>query len=90
MPSPLSGLTHAAASPISAQLRPGDVDDRAAHREQRGRRHPQLAGELELLAALLRVVRHQRLDREVGRPLAVARVPTPRFTSPVPSGKIQP
>ena len=65
MPSPLSGFTQAAASPISAQLRAGDVGDRAAHRQQRRRRHPQVAAELELLAALVGVELHQRLDRDV-------------------------
>ena len=70
MPSPLSGLTQAAASPISAQLGPATLRHRAAHRQQRRRGHPELAGELELVAAQLGVVRHQRLDAEVGGALA--------------------
>src|SRR6187402_3261307 len=53
MPSPLSGLTQAAASPMSAQLAPATL----------------LAGEAEVGAALVRVALHQRLDRDVGGPL---------------------
>ena len=69
MPSPLSGLTQPAASPISAQLAPATLLTRAAHRQQRRGRHPQVAGELELVATLVGVGLHQRLDGDVGRPL---------------------
>ena len=69
MPSPLSGLTQPAASPISAQLGPATCETAPpiGSRAEVGR--AQVAGELELLAALVGVEAHQRLDRDVGRPL---------------------
>ena len=92
MPSPLSGFTQPAASPISAQLRPGDAGHRAAHRQQRRGRRAQVAGEPELLAALRRRSSCiSGLSGDVGGPLrgrqgADADV---HLAGP-PSGKIQP
>ena len=46
-------------------VRPGHVGHRPAHRQQRRGRRPELAGELEVLAPLVGVVLHQRLDGDV-------------------------
>ena len=54
MPSPLSGLTQRGRVADQRPVGAGDVGDRAAHRQQRRGGHPQVAGELELLAALRR------------------------------------
>ncbi len=92
MPSPLSGLTHAAASPMSAQLRPAtfetappigssaEVSIRSSSpRPNSSRSRPAYSAISGLIAT------------SAGR-FAVASVPAPRLTSPLslPSGKIQP
>src|SRR4051794_33992101 len=94
MPSPLSGLTQAAASPTRAQLGPATpltappIGSRALVGARSSSPSPNASRTLSAYDAI-----RERTFRSAGR-LAVASGPTPRFTSDVPddepSGKIQP
>ena len=90
MPSPLSGLTQPAASPISAQLRPGDAGDTAppiGNNADVGARSWPL---LEFVTTLVGVEPHQRLDRDVGRPPGGRERADPDVHLAGPERKIQP
>ena len=90
MPSPLSGFTQAAASPMIAQLGPATPDTAppiGSSADATARTRPSSRHSSRRCSAYSSI--SGRSAPGAGR-FAVARVPTPRLTSPVPSGNTQP